>query len=191
MSGCDGRATQERKSVEASVTPIIFRYGWIPWLAAALIALIFFRKKRKGPFYVKLLLGLAAAWFALSIVLLSATRPRVMMAAHLLDDSSSEKRAACVFERGGRTYLLITEPGTSQQIRLYLGGSLFGGKSYKNPEALVWLEEGRKLAVLFDRRHVLVVPMPEGKFPDKRFIQKNARYARGEELEKILREAKW
>jgi len=166
----------------------IFRYGWVPWLVAAFVVLVFFRKKSRGPLYVKLLLGLSAAWFVLAIVVLAAARPRILLSAHT-GDASPEKLSAYVFERGRRAYLLIEKPASGEAIQLYLGGSPFGGPSYTMPKALLWIDDASTLAVVFDREGVLVLPMPKDVFPDKEFLSTNARFASDEELERILARA--
>jgi hypothetical protein len=167
---------------------IMFRYGWVPWLVAAFVVLIFFRKKSRAPLYVKLLLGLSAAWFVLAIVVLAAARPRTLLSADTADASSS-KLSAYVLERGRRAYLLIERPASGEAMQLYLGGNPFGRTSYTAPKALLWSDDASTLAVVFDTERVLVLPMPENGFPDKEFLNTHARFASGEELERLLARA--
>jgi hypothetical protein len=123
------------------------------------------------------------------MTLMVLTRPRLTLFAYSTDDESPEMLAAYVIERGRKTHLTIEKPAAALKVTLYLGGSPFGGKAHKKPQALLWLEEGRKLAVLFDTESVLVLQMPAEGFPDRRYLSENAGYARGEELAQIVQKS--
>ena len=168
------------------IFPIIFKYGWIIWLLAAFIALIFCKKIKNGPFYVKLLLALSVSWFILTLILSNAVKREASLLTISRNDKSSEALAAYVLKSARKTYLIIENYDSSKRIKLYLGGSIFGEDFSKRVKALVWLGGGKKLAVIFDKKTVLVLEMPSGRFPDKAFLSDHSKYARGKELEEII-----